>query len=103
VQRLEHLGLLDAQAAQIVDVEEAAVAAGAAVDVEEPLAQLRVAPEDVLLVGRHVIRDDVEHDPETGLAERPQLVLAAEPSGSCAGRSRRTRVSSRAACSTGER
>ena len=35
-----------------------------AVDVEEARAQLRVAPERVLVVGRHVVRDDVEHDAE---------------------------------------
>ncbi len=44
---------------------------------------VEVAPERVLLVGgRHVVRDDVQHDAETGLAgsaaERAELSLAAE-------------------------
>ena len=77
VQRLEHLGLLDAHAGQLVDVEEAAVAAGPVVDVEEPLAQLRVAPEVVLVVGRHVVRDDVEHHAHARVAPSSQSARSA--------------------------
>ena len=79
---LEHLGVLLADAGEIVDVEEAPVAPGHRVDVEEPLAQRRVGPVAVRLVGRHVVGDDVEHDPHAGVArrrrQRAELVLSAE-------------------------
>ena len=42
------------------------MAAGDGIDVEELLAQLRVGPEAVALVGGHVVGDDVEHDPHSG-------------------------------------
>ena len=45
-------------------------------------AQLRVGPAAVLVVGGHVVRHDVEHDPEPGAVrgvdERAELLLAAE-------------------------
>ena len=56
--------------------------ARAPVEVEELRAPERVAPERILVRRRHVVRDDVEHDAEPGLArgrrERTELVLAAE-------------------------
>src|SRR3954447_15323801 len=89
VRLLEHLGILLAHAGQVVDVEEAAVAAVLRVEVEELRAQLRVAPVAVGLVRRHVVGDDVEHDPEAGLAgggdERAELRLAAELLGDAGG------------------
>ena len=52
------------------------------VDVEEALAQLRIGPEAVALVGGHVVGDHVEHESQPGgmggVGQRPQLVLAAE-------------------------
>ena len=68
--------------ARSVDVEEAAVAPGDRVDVEELVAQLRVGPVAVGIVDRHVVGDDVEHDAQPGLVgrvgQRPELLLAAE-------------------------
>ena len=68
--RLEDLGVLQAHAGQVVDVEEAPVPAGGRVDVEEPLAQRRVGPEAVRVVGRHVVGHDVEDQPQAGLVRR---------------------------------
>ncbi|HXH87163.1 MAG TPA: hypothetical protein VNI55_00955 [Gaiellaceae bacterium] len=83
MRRLPDLGILDPHACELADVEEAPVHARAPVEVEELRAPERVAPERVLLLARrHVIRDDVEDDPQAGLvrrlAERAELVLAAE-------------------------
>ena len=83
VRLLEDRRILDAHARELADVEEAAVPARVRVPVEEPRAELRVAPEAVLLLGgRHVVRDDVEDRAEAvrvgRLAERAQLLLAAE-------------------------
>ena len=83
MRRLEDIGILDADAAEPSDVEEAPVPAGLRVPVEETRAQLRVGPERVLLLGgRHVVRDHIDDGAETGVAygleERPQLNLAAE-------------------------
>ena len=76
------VGILLADAGEIVDVKEAAVGAGDGVDVEEALAQLRIGPEAVAVVGGHVVGDHVEHQAQAGavrgLRQRPQLVLAAE-------------------------
>ena len=79
VRRLEHLGSSTRTPAELVDVEEAPVPAGPRVEVEEPRAQLRVAPERVLVVGRHVVRDDVEHHAQpasSAAAERAQRLAA---------------------------
>ena len=46
------------------------VLAGDRVDVEEPLAQLRIGPVAVGLVDRHVVGDDVEDDAHPGLVDR---------------------------------
>jgi hypothetical protein len=79
VRRREHLRILDPDACQVVDVEEATVEARRPVDVEEPPPQLRVAPERVLVLARgHVVRDDVENHLEPRLAERAESGLAAE-------------------------
>ena len=85
VRRPEHVPLLLLDAAELADVEEAAMESGAEVDVEEHLAQLRVAPERVLVNGRHVVRDDVEDDPEAGSRELPKPPLAAERLGDVPG------------------
>jgi hypothetical protein len=78
VRHLPDLGVLHPHAGQLRDVEEAAVQAGAPVEVEELRPPERVAPEGVLLARGHVVRDDVEHDTETRRAERAELLLAAE-------------------------
>ena len=83
------------QPAELADVEEAPVEAGAQVDVEEHLPQLEVAPERALVDRRHVVRDDVEDHAEPGARERAELLLAAERVGDArAGRSRRSRAAS---------
>ena len=75
----EHLWVLLPQRGEPVDVEEATVEPGRRIDVEELLPQLRVAPEAVLLVGGHVVRDAVEHDAEPGAVARSRNAsLAAE-------------------------
>ncbi len=74
----EHLRVLLPHAGQVVDVEEAPVPPGLRIDVEEPRAQLRIGPVAVRLVGRHVVRDDVEDHAEPGLRELPELLLAAQ-------------------------
>ena len=84
VRRPEDLPVLLLDAAELADVEEAAVEAGAQVDVEEHLAQREVAPERVLVDRRHVVRDDVEDHAEAGGGERAELVLAAERLGDVA-------------------
>ena len=63
---LEHRGVLLAHARKVVDVEEAAVAPGVLVEVEEAPPARGVAPVRVGVVGRHVVRDDVEHDAQAG-------------------------------------
>jgi hypothetical protein len=82
VRLLEHLGVLLPDPRQIVDVEEPPPPAGDLVDVEEPAAQLGVGPEAVVVVGGHVVGDDVEHDPESRRLrlghERAERRLAAE-------------------------
>ena len=74
------VGILLADAGEIVDVEEAAVAPAHRIEVEEALAQGRVGPEAVAVVGGHVVGDDVEHEPETGgvggLRQLPQRLLS---------------------------
>jgi hypothetical protein len=78
----EDLRVLLAHAGEVVDVEEAPVAAGLGVDVEELRAQLRIGPVAVALVRGHVVGDDVEHDPQPRLAHRGdqrfELLPAAE-------------------------
>jgi hypothetical protein len=85
---LEHVGVLLPDGSQVVDVEEASVAARDRIHVEELPAQLRVGPPAVRVVRRHVVRHDVEHDPEAGAAsrfhQRPELLLAAEGVGDAA-------------------
>jgi hypothetical protein len=78
VGHLPHLGILHPHARKPADVEEPPVQAGAPVEVEELRTPQRVAPEGVLVARRHVIRDDVQHHPEAGRAQLPELVLAAE-------------------------
>jgi hypothetical protein len=74
--------VLLAHGGQVVDVEEAAVAAGALVDVEEAVPQRRVGPVAVRVVGRHVVGHDVEDQPDADAArgggQRVELALAAE-------------------------
>src|SRR5205823_3372244 len=84
VRRREDGLVLDANAREVFDVEEAAVQTGARVDVEERPPQLRIDPERVLVARRHVVRDDVEHDPESRPSKSPQLLLAAERLGHAA-------------------
>ena len=52
---------------------------GLRVDVEELRAQLRVGPVAVGVVGRHVVRDDVEHDPQPGLARGARRARGTPP------------------------
>ena len=82
VRLLEDALVLLPHGGEVVDVEEAPVAAGRLVEVEEPPPQLRVAPVAVRVVGRHVVGDDVEDHPEPGVAggarQRLELALAAE-------------------------
>ena len=78
VRHLPDLGILHPYARELADVEETAVQAGAPVEVEELRAPERVAPERVLVAGRHVVRDDVQDDAQTRGAERAELLLAAE-------------------------
>src|SRR3712207_7503657 len=61
-----------AHAGEVVDVEEPPPAPGLLVDVEEPAPQLRVRPVAVRVVGRHVVRHDVEHDPQAGVTRGSQ-------------------------------
>jgi hypothetical protein len=75
--RLEDIRVLLAQRRQVVDVEEAPVAPGR-VQVEELRLQLRVGPPAILLAHAHVVRDDVEHDPEPCGRQARELLLAAE-------------------------
>ena len=56
VRLLEDVLVLLPDRGQVVDVEEAAVAAGLLVDVEEARAQRRIGPVAVAVVGRHVVR-----------------------------------------------
>ena len=97
VRLLEHRRVLLAHGGEVVDVEEAPVAAGLGVDVEEALAQLRVRPVAVGVVGRHVVGDDVEDQPHPGLA-RPRRRAPRTPrrrparSRSRSGRRRRSRA-----------
>ena len=58
----EHLRVLLAHAGEVVDLEEAPVAAGLRVEVEERPPALGVGPVRVRVVRRHVVRDDVQHD-----------------------------------------
>ncbi len=75
---LEDLRVLLAHPGQLVDREEAPVAAGLRVDVEEPLAQRLVGPERVLVRGGHVVRDDVEQHVEPRAGQRAKGRLAAQ-------------------------
>ena len=84
VRRREDRLVLDASAGEVADVEEPPVQTGARVEVEERAPQLRVGPERILLARGHVVRDDVEHDPETGAGKRAQLLLSAERFGDAA-------------------
>src|SRR6059058_5695948 len=86
VRRRVDLGILDTYAAELADVEEAAVPAALRVPVEEARTLPLVTPEAVLLVVcRHVVRHDVEQDAEAGLvcglAEPAERGLAAEVRG----------------------
>src|SRR4051812_1382913 len=81
--RLEDVGILDPDAAEPSDVEEAPEPATFRIPVEETRAQLRVGPELILLLrGRHVVRNDIHDRTQTGgaygLEECPQLSLAAK-------------------------
>jgi hypothetical protein len=82
VRGFEHLRVLLADAREVVDVEEPAMPPGRRVDVEELLPQLGVGPVAVGLVRGHVVRDDVEHDPQPRLVrggdQRTERLLAAE-------------------------
>src|SRR5262249_1526880 len=78
VRDLEDLGILDAYAGELADVEEASVPPRLLVPVEELPSQVGIGPEPVLLTRRHVVWHDVEDDAEPGLAEPPELLLAAE-------------------------
>ncbi len=82
MRRLEHLGVLDAHAREIADVEETADSPGAPLDVEELRPTQGIPPERVLLVAcRHVVGDDVEDDTQPGVAQGPELFLSAELGG----------------------
>ena len=70
--------VLDPDAGEVIDVEEAAVGARLRVDVEEPTSAPRVGPEWVVVASPHVVGDDVQNHLEPRLAEPPQLGLAAE-------------------------
>ena len=78
VRRPEDLPVLLLDAAELADVEEAAVEAGAQVDVVDHLPQPFVAPERALVAGEHVVRDDVEDHAEPGGRELAELLLPAE-------------------------
>ena len=71
VRPLKDERVLLADPREVVDVEEAPVAAGDRIDVEEPRARLRVSPVAVVLVDGHVIWDDVEDQSHAGVARRP--------------------------------
>ncbi len=62
VRELEDLRVLDPHAREVVDREEAPMSAGPGVDVEDLRALPLVGPERVPVVGRQVVRDDVEYD-----------------------------------------
>ena len=62
----EHLGVLLAYSRELVDVEETPPAAAHRVQIEVLLAQRRVGPEPVRVVGGHVVGHDVEHEPQAG-------------------------------------
>ena len=70
--------MVDPHAGELADVEETPVRARAPVEVEELGAPERVAPERVLVGRRHVVRNDVEHDPEPRRAEPTKLLFSAE-------------------------
>ncbi len=76
--QLEDLGILDTDAREVVDVEEAAVVAGLRIDVEDANALVRIGPPAVLVAGPHVVGDDVENDLQPCLRQRPQAILAAQ-------------------------
>jgi hypothetical protein len=78
VRDVEDLRILDADARELVDGEEAPVPAARGVPVEELRAALLVAPERVLVADRHVVGNDVEDDAEPCTGELPERVLAAE-------------------------
>ena len=82
---LEHLGILDADAGEVVDGEEPPVPPSLGVGVEELVPALEVAPVRVLLARGHVIGhevDDHAHPGVTGgLNEPAKRLLAAELSG----------------------
>jgi hypothetical protein len=82
VRRREDLGVLLADADEIVDVEEPPVTPGGGIDVEELRPQLGIGPEPVGVIGGHVVGHDVEDHAEAGvvgsLDERAELALAAQ-------------------------
>ncbi len=78
VRQLEDLGILDAHAGEIVDVEEAPVVAGLGIDVEDARALGFVGPPAVLVACAHVVGDDVEDDRQPGVRQLAQPLLAAE-------------------------
>ena len=70
VRLLEHDRVLLADAREVVDVEEPPVAPRGGVDVEEPRPELWIGPVSVVVVGRHVVGDNVEDQPDAGVAGR---------------------------------
>jgi hypothetical protein len=78
VHELEHVVTLDAHGGEIVDVEEAPVPAVGGVVVEDLRPALLVGPPAVLVAGAHVVRDDVQHDPQPLGGELAQARLASE-------------------------
>ena len=78
VRQLEDLGVLDAHAGEVVDVEEAPVVPGLGVDVEDPQPLVAIGPPAVLVTGPHVVGDDVEDDPEARARQLAQPRLAAQ-------------------------
>src|SRR5262249_18536713 len=78
VRRPEDLPVLLLHAAELADVEEAAVKARMEGDVEENLPQREVTPERGLVNSPHVVRDDVEDHAEPGVRQPAQLLLPTE-------------------------
>jgi hypothetical protein len=78
VHELEDVVALDAHGGEVVDVEEAPVPAVSGVVVEHLGAPVLVGPPAVLVAGAHVVRDDVQHDPEPLRGQLAQPALAAE-------------------------
>ena len=105
VRRLEHLLVLDAHAGELADVEEAAVEAGARVDVEELLRSSGSRQNGFSSLAAMWFGTTSSTTPRPAPRERAQLLLAAELVGDRgADRRRRSRASSpRRAWSDGDR